>query len=187
MNEQVVLLDPKTLEPLGTADKATVHQAETPLHLAFSCFVFNSKGELLTQRRALHKKTWPGVWANSCCGHPAPGELVKEAVQRRLQFELGYSLGAFELFEVLPDFKYRASHDGIEENEFCPVWVGFTDEDPKPNSEEIAEIKWIDWIEFVAGLPDLENFAIWCKEEAKLMMASEYFKKLWQENVQNNS
>ena len=97
--EQVVLVDDAG-SPIGTADKAAVHTADTPLHLAFSCHVYSPAGEVLVTRRALGKQTWPGVWTNSFCGHPAPGESPEAAIARRARHELGITLS--DLKVVLP-------------------------------------------------------------------------------------
>ncbi|MGQ0624824.1 MAG: isopentenyl-diphosphate Delta-isomerase [Sporichthyaceae bacterium] len=146
-SEQVVLLCPDGT-PSGVADKADVHAEVTPYHLAFSCYVFDSAGKLLVTRRALSKLTWPGVWTNSCCGHPGPGEDPRAAVVRRLETELGLSVEALEL--ALADFSYRASFAGIEENELCPVFLARTDADPFLDPTEVAEAQWMPWPQFVA-------------------------------------
>ena len=86
--ELVVLLDEQG-EAIGTTPKRGVHHADTPLHLAFSCYLFDDTGRLLMTRRALHKPTWPGAWTNSVCGHPAPGEPIEDAVRRRVLDEVG--------------------------------------------------------------------------------------------------
>ncbi|MFI7580015.1 isopentenyl-diphosphate Delta-isomerase [Kocuria sp. M1N1S27] len=139
--EEVVLLD-DAHRPVGTAPKAEVHTTDTPLHLAFSCHVLGDDGRLLLTRRALGKKTWPGVWTNSFCGHPGPGEGFVEAIARRAGQELGFEVtGATE---VLPDFRYRAvDASGIVENEFCPVYVARAAARPRPLPEEVAEVAWI--------------------------------------------
>lgn len=139
--EQVVLLDDAG-EPIGVADKATVHGPETPLHLAFSCHVSDAEGRLLVTRRALTKRTWPGVWTNSFCGHPAPGEGMEDAVARRALDELGITLVDLEL--VLPDFRYVATDaGGVVENEICPVFTARTLDEVLPDPDEVVEHRWV--------------------------------------------
>lgn len=148
--ERVVLLSDDAVA-VGTAAKATVHHAATPLHLAFSCYLLDNRGRLLVTRRAVAKRTWPGVWTNSCCGHPAPGEPVESAVRRRVEEELGMTLGAVEC--LLPEFRYRAvDASGVVENEVCPVYIARLDDgqltaDPDP--AEVAEWRWVSWQGFV--------------------------------------
>lgn len=162
--EQVVLLDPQ-FQPIGTAPKATVHTTDTPLHLAFSCWVVDDHGRVLLTRRALSKKTWPGVWTNSFCGHPAPGEEFPDAITRRACQELGLQIT--DLREVLPQFSYRAvDASGVVENEFCPVWVARAASELDPQSSEIAETTWVDPAELLTaarGLPRV--FSPWLVEE----------------------
>lgn len=141
-SEQVVLVA-EDGTPLGTADKQAVHTADTALHLAFSCHVYNAAGEVLVTRRSLAKLTWPGVWTNSFCGHPAPGESMEDAIARRADVELGITVSGIEI--VLPDFRYRAvDASGIVENEICPVFRAVTSDAIRPNPLEVAEWSWVD-------------------------------------------
>jgi isopentenyl-diphosphate delta-isomerase len=140
---ELVVLLAEDGTPVGTAEKATVHSQETPLHLAFSCHVFNTAGQLLVTRRALTKLTWPGVWTNSFCGHPGPDEPMVEAVARRAQRELGITLDSLEM--AVPDFRYRAvDASGVVENEICPVFIAVTSDTPRPADDEVAEFEWVD-------------------------------------------
>jgi isopentenyl-diphosphate delta-isomerase len=140
VEDMVVLLD-EAGNQIGTAPKSGVHGADTSLHLAFSCYVFNDHGEVLITRRALTKQTWPGVWTNSFCGHPAPDEALTDAVSRRAGFELGLDLAGIEL--ALPLFRYRATDSsGIVENEVCPVYLATAAGDPVPNPDEVMEYAW---------------------------------------------
>lgn len=94
--EHVILLNAQGV-PTGTLEKYAAHTADTLLHLAFSSWLFNAKGQLLVTRRALSKKAWPGVWTNSVCGHPQLGESSEDAVIRRCRYELGVELRLLNL------------------------------------------------------------------------------------------
>ncbi len=148
--ETVVLLSDDG-EVIGTAPKSTVHTVDTPLHLAFSCHVFDGQGRVLATRRALGKATWPGVWTNSFCGHPAPGEDPVEAIVRRAQRELGLTLADVQV--ALPDFRYRAvDASGVVENEICPVYTARAATDVAPAEDEVAEWAWVDPSELRASV-----------------------------------
>jgi isopentenyl-diphosphate Delta-isomerase len=151
--EQVVLLDDEGHE-VGSAPKATVHHETTPLHLGFSCYLFDGSGRVLLTRRALGKHTWPGVWTNSFCGHPAPGEPVAEAVVRRGRHELGVEIDRPVC--VLPNFRYHATAaDGTVENEICPVFYARTVNAIDARADEVMDARWVTWPELraAAGLP----------------------------------
>ncbi len=143
--ELVVLVDEQN-NVLGTMPKAEVHSAQTPLHRAFSSFIFNNRGELLLQQRSQAKKTWPLVWSNSCCGHPGLDESNIDAAKRRLQAELGLSVE--DLVEVEP-YRYCFTRYGVMENEICPIIVGKTDTQPVINPDEVEAVRWMPWKEFI--------------------------------------
>jgi len=171
--ESVVLLDTDG-RAIGTADKAKIHTDRTPLHSAFSIFLFNRNGQMLAQQRAWSKPTWPGIWSNACCGHPAPGEALLSAAERRLEQELG--LTDISLKIALPRFRYRAEYLGIVENEICPVFVGACERDPILNSEEVADFKWIDWQAFCGAANTsgerehpFQHFSPWSLLEARAL------------------
>jgi len=177
MTEYVVLVDEQN-QPTGTADKAAVHTVDTPLHRGFSVFIFNSRGEVLLQQRSHKKLTWPLAWSNSCCGHPALGESTPAAARRRMKEELG--LENVDLHEILPNFRYRAEKDGILENEFCPVMVGFTDALVHPNPNEVESIEWVAFDSFLRRVnAHPESLSPWCVEEAELLSKNEAFLALY--------
>ena len=175
MEEHVILVDEKDNE-IGTALKDTVHTKNTPLHRAFSFFLFNEKNELLVTKRSKDKKTFPGVWTNTVCGHPAPGEDVVDAIVRRLSQELGLTRshlvmqGETLIREVSP-YQYRfADKNGIVENEICPIYIGKTSVDPNPDTREVEAWKWIAWEDFLRMKDDpKEKFSPWSREEAQLI------------------
>lgn len=170
--QHVVLLDDDG-RAVGTHDKTTVHTLDTPLHLAFSSYVVRADGAVLLTRRASSKTTWPGVLTNTCCGHPAPGEKLDDAVLRRIGEELGLRAESAEL--VLPHFRYRAVMDnGIVENEICPVYRVQVDEhatlDPDP--AEVDETRWVSWREFSAGvLGGTIDVSPWCRTQVEQLAA----------------
>jgi len=148
--ERVVLCGPDG-SAVGTAPKATVHHRDTPLHLAFSCYVFDPAGRVLVTRRALSKQTFAGVRTNSCCGHPGPGEGMRIALLRRLKQELGIVPSEVEL--ILPTFRYRATDADLNvENELCPVYRAVTASNIRliPQPTEVDSAWWVPWTAFAA-------------------------------------
>jgi isopentenyl-diphosphate delta-isomerase len=164
--EELIVLVNHEGEPTGTAEKLSSHHADTPLHLAFSCYVFDADGRFLATRRSPAKTVWPGVWTNSVCGHPAPGESFSAAIERRLDDELGMTAGSIEV--VVPDYTYHAPpFRGIVEHEFCPVFVARAEGEPRPNRAEVAAYRWMGWQEFVraASSDTADAFSWWCKDQ----------------------
>ncbi len=177
MEEHVVLVNDNN-EVLGTTPKATVHTKNTPLHRAFSSFIFNPKGQILLSQRSSLKKAWPLVWTNSCCGHPSLNEKNSDAVKRRVKQELGLEID--EVFEIIPNYRYRASREDIMENEICPVFIAFTNNQPVLNKEEVGSIKWMLWSEFVMEIQNNpNNWSPWCVEEVSLLEKNELFNYLY--------
>ena len=168
--EEVVLLD-EGGHAIGTAAKAAVHGTDTPLHLAFSCYVFDPAGRLLVTQRAVAKPTFGGVWTNSCCGHPSPGEPIEDAVRRRVSQELGLDLDRLTL--VLPSFRYRAvvadgPYAGFVEHEMCPVFTATTASDPEPDRSEVEAWEWVAWREFRDDvLTGRREVSQWCVEQLR--------------------
>ena len=135
MEQQVILVNEKD-EMTGTAGKMEAHQKGL-LHRAFSVFVFNSKGEMLLQQRAINKYHSGGLWTNACCSHPIPGEEIQDAAKRRLKEEMGFEMEVTKSF----DFVYKANFDnGLIEFEFDHVFIGEY-EGPVPyNKDEVMDI-----------------------------------------------
>lgn len=154
---------------VGILPKSEVHTTDTPLHLAFSCYVQDREGRLLVTRRALGKRTWPGVWTNSFCGHPQPGEDMIEAVRRRGSEELRIQVTDVRL--ALPDYRYRAvDASGIVENEICPVHIAVVDGQPVANPDEVAEWEWVEVDDLLAAVTRTPfAFSPWLAEQLPLL------------------
>ncbi len=136
--EHVVLVNEQD-QQIGIMEKMAAHIVPR-LHRAFSIFIFNSKGELLLQQRALSKYHSPGLWTNTCCSHPRNGETLQEATARRLKEEMGMTCDMHEVFT----FIYKAPVGlGLTEHEFDHVWFGQSDEEPKINHEEVEAWKYM--------------------------------------------
>lgn len=136
--EQVILVNDKDI-PYGSMEKLEAHR-KALMHRAVSVFIFNSAHQLLLQQRAHEKYHSGGLWTNTCCGHPRPGESAKDAAKRRLSEEMGLSCSLLPLFQ----FSYKAvlDHD-LTEHEYDHVFIGFSDESPQPNPEEANDYRYV--------------------------------------------
>ena len=150
-DDDLVELVDEAGQAIGHAARATIHHGNTPRHRAFSVYLVDAAGRVLLTRRALSKLTWPGVWSNSCCGHPRPGESDVAAVQRRVREELGVNVTNIEV--MLPDFGYTATDPhGLVENEQCPVYHALI-ADPaalRPDPDEVMDYQWLTWPDLIA-------------------------------------
>ncbi len=158
MDKQLVILVDENDRAIGSEEKISAHKKGL-LHRAFSVFIFNKKGELLVQKRAKGKYHSAGLWANSCCGHPRPGEDTVLAGERRLEEETGLKCKLKEAGHFRYETKFP---NGLSENEFDHILVGFCDNEPVCNPDEIEEYRWVGRQEL---LNDLENepeqYAVW--------------------------
>ena len=184
--EKVVLVDDDG-NKIGLANKSEVHTSSTPLHRAFSIFIFNNQGQLLLQQRALSKITWPGVWSNSCCGHPGDNESSEHAASRRLFDELNLRVSERNIYNILPDYSYRAEMHGIVENEICPVLIAFTEDNARPNPDEVEAVRWVNWKDFLIELDKNNDYSPWCNEEAKLLDSNKEFIEIYNKLVSDTA
>lgn len=136
--EQVILVDEND-KKIGLMPKMEAHE-KALLHRAFSVFIFNDKNELMLQQRAMHKYHTPGLWTNTCCSHQRDGETNIEAGKRRLQEEMGF---VTEL-EEKTSFVYKAPfNNGLTEHEYDHVMIGYYNDEPTINPDEVADWKWM--------------------------------------------
>src|SRR3989338_259866 len=139
MTDYVIIGDEQNKE-IGTEEKMKAHE-EGLLHRAFSIVIYNSKGEMLLQKRAATKYHSQNLWSNACCSHPRPNERLEDAARRRLNEELGLECKLQKAFS----FIYRADVGiGLIEHEYDFVFISYTDAYPKENKVEVAEYKWMD-------------------------------------------
>lgn len=161
-DEDLILVDPDD-NVVGYMAKGACHDGEGVLHRAFSIFIFDDEGRLLLQQRSAEKRLWGGFWSNTCCSHPRRGEVLEEAIHRRLEQELGMDAELHYLFK----FTYHAPFGDLgSEREVCSVYVGRSSEPPRPNVHEISDWRWIEPAELDREIEEHpERFTPWFKEE----------------------
>ena len=138
MEELVVLVDEND-KKIGLMPKMEAHE-KAVLHRAFSVFIFNKDGDLMLQQRAGHKYHSPLLWTNTCCSHQRDGETNLEAGKRRLFEEMGFNTDLKEVFS----FVYKAPFDnGLTEHELDHVMVGYYENEPKINKDEVEAYRWM--------------------------------------------
>ncbi len=160
MTEHEVILVDTNDKPVGTMEKMEAHE-KALLHRAISVFIFNDKGEWLLQQRTFDKYHSKGLWTNTSCSHPFPGEDSIAAANRRLSEEMGLSADLKEIFS----FTYKQElENGLTEHEFDHVFIGYSNELPKPNPAEVMNFKYISTVDLksdVAKQP--EKYTVWFK------------------------
>lgn len=165
---QVILVDEKD-NVLGAMDKLEAHY-KGALHRAFSILIFNSKGEVLLQKRSANKYHSGGLWTNSCCSHPTPDEKTSEAASNRLKYEMGIDLQPHFAYKFL----YKSSLDNdLIEHEMDHVFTGVYDGEPQVNKDEVEDWKFMNVDELrddINRYPD--NYTVWFK----LIMSHPEFK-----------
>ena len=157
--ENVVLVN-QLDEEIGLMPKMEAHE-KAVLHRAFSVFIMNKNGETMLQQRAQHKYHSPSLWTNTCCSHQRQGETNLEAGKRRLQEEMGFKTDLQELFW----FIYKAPFDnGLTEHELDHVMIGYYDDLPVINKDEVADWKWMSPAKIKKDIMDNpQTYTVWFK------------------------
>jgi isopentenyl-diphosphate delta-isomerase len=159
MTEQVILVDEHDRE-IGTDEKLAAHSVGK-LHRAISVFVFDERGQMLIQQRAVTKYHSGGLWSNTCCSHPRPEETSEAAAHRRLREEMGFDCPLDHAFSFI--YKSRLAND-LWEHEYDHVFVGRFDGTPEPNPAEVDGWRWIDFAEVVDDVrSNPDNYTVWFK------------------------
>lgn len=171
MNKELVILVDENDNEIGYLEKMDAHR-QGMLHRAFSALIFNSKGELLLQKRADSKYHSAGLWTNTCCSHPRPNEKMVDAVSRRLKEEMG--------IDLIPNFAYKFLYrteleNNLIEHELDYVFLGICDTEPVINHAEVSDWRFTSlaeirkdalknpraytfWFKQIISNPDLENY-----------------------------
>jgi isopentenyl-diphosphate delta-isomerase len=157
ISDAVILIDPFD-RMIGSADKLEVHRLGA-LHRAFSILIFNSRSQLLLQKRAMSKYHSRGLWSNTCCGHPRPGEMTEKAARRRLREEMALDCKLRKIFS----FTYKADlEDGLVERELVHVFFGKSDDNPTLTPSEAEDWKWVDLATLIVDIRLRPNqFTYW--------------------------
>lgn len=157
--DEVILVDEQDNET-GLASKLDAHRSGL-LHRAFSVFIFNARGELLLQKRASSKYHSAGLWSNTCCSHPFPGEATLDAANRRLMEEMGMQCDLREEFS----FVYKAKLDNdLTEHEYDHVFIGYSDGSPELNPAEVEDWKWMSMDELKSELAQSpSSYSAWLR------------------------
>ncbi len=160
MDKEMILLVDENDKEAGYGEKHEVHQKGL-FHRAFSIFIFNSEKKLLLQRRERNKYHSPSLWTNTCCSHQRINEKLKDSVHRRLKEEMGFDTELFEAFS----FSYRAEFDnGLIENEFDHVFIGYYDGEVSPNPIEVEDYRFVDLQELEEDMIRYpESYTYWMK------------------------
>ena len=161
MTKEFVILVDKHDNELGKMEKIEAHK-KALLHRAISVFIVNSNGEWMLQRRALNKYHSNGLWTNTCCSHPYPGETSIDAANRRLAEEMGMKVELKELF----NFTYKEELDNeLTEYELDHVFLGISDDNPKINTDEVVDWKYIKYDDLKTDMENNpENYTVWFRK-----------------------
>lgn len=167
---KVILVDESDRE-IGEMDKLEAH-VNGLLHRAFSVFLFNPEGKLLMQRRAFGKYHSGGLWTNTCCSHPAPGESIEEAAHRRLDEEMGLTCDLKKVFSFI--YKAKLDHD-LTEYELDHVLIGLSDDTPHLDPEEAIAFKWMSFEDLKKDVRDNpDNYTVWFR-----LLINEHFDEIY--------
>lgn len=160
MDKEMILLVDENDKEIGYGEKHEVH-LKGLFHRAFSIFVFNAEKKLLLQKRERNKYHSPSLWTNTCCSHQRINEELKTSVHRRLKEEMGFDTELYEAFS----FSYRAEFDnGLTENEFDHVFIGYYDGEVSPNPTEVEDYRFVDMKELEEDMQRYpESYTYWMK------------------------